>query len=53
MIAFAPLIVLVIVMGVYPNLFLDPMHASVNQLLAQIGIEGPISPSAERGDQQP
>jgi NADH-quinone oxidoreductase subunit M len=39
-IAFAPLIVLVIVMGVYPSLFLDPMHASVNQLLAQIGIEG-------------
>ena len=39
-IAFAPLILLVIVMGVYPNLFLDPMHASVNQLLAQIGIEG-------------
>jgi NADH-quinone oxidoreductase subunit M len=39
-IAFAPLIVLVIVMGVYPNLFLGPMHASVNQLLAQIGIEG-------------
>ena len=28
-IAFAPLIVLVIVMGVYPSLFLDPMHASV------------------------
>ena len=27
-------------MGVYPSLFLDPMHASVNQLLAQIGIEG-------------
>ncbi len=39
-IAFAPLIALVIVMGVYPSLFLDPMHASVNQLLAQIGIEG-------------
>ena len=39
-IAFAPLIVLVIVMGVYPSLFLDPMHASVNQLLAQIGHRG-------------
>ena len=24
-------------MGIYPGLFLDPMHASVNQLLAQIG----------------
>ena len=39
-IAFAPLIALVIVMGVYPSLFLDPMHASVNQLLAQLGVEG-------------
>ena len=39
-IAFAPLILLVIVMGVYPNLFLDPMHASVNNLLVQIGVEG-------------
>ena len=37
MIAFAPLVVLAIVMGVYPSLFLDPIHASVNQLLAQIG----------------
>ena len=27
-------------MGVYPSLFLDPMHASVNQLLAQIGDRG-------------
>jgi NADH-quinone oxidoreductase subunit M len=39
-VAFAPLIVLVIVMGVYPSLFLDPMHASVNQLLAQMGVAG-------------
>ena len=39
-IAFAPLIVLVIVMGVYPSIFLDPMHASVNQLLTQLGVEG-------------
>jgi NADH-quinone oxidoreductase subunit M len=38
-IAFAPLVVLAIIMGVYPALFLDPMHASVNQLLAQIGVE--------------
>ena len=54
MIAFAPLVVLAIVMGVYPSLFLDPMHASVNQLLAQIGVEpAPTSPSAERGDQSP
>ncbi len=39
-VAFAPLIVLVIVMGIYPSLFLDPMHASVNQLLAQMGVAG-------------
>ena len=37
MIAFAPLVILAIVMGVYPSMFLDPIHASVNQLLAQIG----------------
>ena len=29
MVAFAPLVVLAIVMGVYPALFLDPMDASV------------------------
>lgn len=40
MVAFAPLVVLALVMGVYPNLFLEPMHASVNQLLAQIGAAG-------------
>ncbi|MFL5336403.1 MAG: NADH-quinone oxidoreductase subunit M, partial [Geminicoccaceae bacterium] len=39
-IAFAPLLALVIVMGIYPTLFLDPMHASVNQLLAQLGVAG-------------
>ena len=27
-------------MGIYPSLFLDPMHASVNQLLAQMGAAG-------------
>jgi NADH-quinone oxidoreductase subunit M len=40
MVAFAPLVLLAIVMGVYPNLFLEPMHASVNQLLAQMGAAG-------------
>lgn len=39
MVAFAPLVVLAILMGVYPSLFLEPMHASVNQLLAQIGAD--------------
>jgi len=34
---FAPLIILVILMGIYPSLFLDPMAASVDHLLAQAG----------------
>ncbi len=37
MVAFAPLVVLVILMGVYPSLFLDPMTPAVDNLLAQIG----------------
>ena len=36
-IAFAPLIILVFVMGIYPSFFLDPMAASVDNLLIQIG----------------
>jgi NADH-quinone oxidoreductase subunit M len=35
MAAFAPLVVLVLLMGIYPNLFLEPMAASVDQLIAQ------------------
>ena len=35
--AFAPLVVLVIVMGIYPNLFLAPMTASVEALLEGLG----------------
>ncbi len=34
--AFAPLALLVLIMGVYPALFLDPMAASVDHLLAQV-----------------
>jgi NADH:ubiquinone oxidoreductase subunit 4 (subunit M) len=33
--AFAPLVLLVLLMGIYPNLFLDPIAASVDQLIAQ------------------
>jgi NADH-quinone oxidoreductase subunit M len=33
--AFAPLAALVLLMGIYPSLFLDPMAASVDHLLAQ------------------
>jgi NADH-quinone oxidoreductase subunit M len=36
-IAFAPLVVLTILMGIYPSLFLDPMQASVDNLLVQVG----------------
>jgi len=35
--SFAPLIILVILMGIYPSLFLDPMAASVDHLLTQAG----------------
>jgi NADH-quinone oxidoreductase subunit M len=34
--AFAPLAILVLLMGIYPALFLDPMAATVDQLLAQV-----------------
>jgi NADH-quinone oxidoreductase subunit M len=34
--AFAPLVLLTLLMGVYPSLFLDPMAASVNDLLAHL-----------------
>jgi NADH-quinone oxidoreductase subunit M len=42
-IAFAPLVVVAIVLGIYPSLFLEPMHASVDQLLAQIGAAEPAN----------
>jgi NADH-quinone oxidoreductase subunit M len=35
-IAFAPLVILTILMGIYPDLFLDPMRASVDHLMVQI-----------------
>ncbi|MGH6943220.1 MAG: NADH-quinone oxidoreductase subunit M [Geminicoccaceae bacterium] len=35
--AFAPLAVLVLLMGIYPSLFLTPMAASVDQLLVEAG----------------
>jgi NADH-quinone oxidoreductase subunit M len=41
-IAFAPLVAIVILMGVYPSLFLDPMQASVDSILAR------LVPPAER-----
>jgi NADH-quinone oxidoreductase subunit M len=39
--AFAPLVVLAILMGVYPSLFTDPMLPAVNNLLTQIGADDP------------
>ncbi len=39
-VAFAPLVVLVFVMGIYPSLFLDPMNASVGSLLARLTHQG-------------
>lgn len=38
-IAFAPLVVLAILMGVYPALFLDPMGPAVERLLTQMGVD--------------
>jgi NADH-quinone oxidoreductase subunit M len=35
-VAFAPLAILVLIMGIYPALFLDPMAASVDHLLARM-----------------
>lgn len=34
----SPLLVLTLVMGIYPEIFLDPMHVSCNNLLMQIGL---------------
>ena len=42
---FAPLVVLVIVMGVYPGPFLDIMHMSVSNLLGQV--ESALNASAQ------
>jgi NADH-quinone oxidoreductase subunit M len=39
-IAFAPLVLLALFMGVYPRFFIAPMEASVSNLLAQIGAQG-------------
>ena len=36
-IAFVPLVVITLLMGIYPALFLDPMKASVDNLVAQLG----------------
>jgi NADH-quinone oxidoreductase subunit M len=36
-IAFVPLVVITLLMGIYPALFLDPMKASVDNLLAELG----------------
>jgi NADH-quinone oxidoreductase subunit M len=36
-VAFAPLILIAILMGVYPSLFIDPVMPSVDRLLAEIG----------------
>ncbi len=45
-VAFAPLVVIAILMGVYPSVFLDPIAPSVNNLLAQIA---PAQKAAQAG----
>ncbi|MCH9051537.1 MAG: NADH-quinone oxidoreductase subunit M, partial [Proteobacteria bacterium] len=41
---FAPLIFAVLWMGIYPNSFLDVMHASVDNLIAQAQLAAPAPP---------
>ncbi|GAB6053659.1 NADH-quinone oxidoreductase subunit M [Magnetospira thiophila] len=36
---FAPLVLVVLWMGIYPSTFLDPMHASVEHLLSQVHVQ--------------
>ena len=38
--AFAPLILWALFMGIYPSFFIEPMEASVENLLSQIGATG-------------
>jgi NADH-quinone oxidoreductase subunit M len=44
--AFAPLVVVAVLMGLYPSLFTDPMAASVDNLLVQIGAAPPPTRTA-------
>jgi hypothetical protein len=46
--SFAPLVVLVLLMGIYPSIFLEPMAASVDHLLNQAAL--PQTELAGRGD---
>ncbi|MBL6958044.1 MAG: NADH-quinone oxidoreductase subunit M [Rhodospirillales bacterium] len=43
---FAPLVILVLWMGVYPSSFLDFMHASVNNLISQVEVARAAAESA-------
>ena len=42
---FAPLVVLVLWMGIYPSSFLDVMHASVDNLVARVQLAANASPT--------
>jgi NADH-quinone oxidoreductase subunit M len=48
MAAFAPLALLVLLMGIYPALFLDPMAATVDRLLVEAGATAPVTDFAAR-----
>ncbi len=39
-VAFAPLVLLALFMGIYPSFFIEPMQASIDNLLVQIGASG-------------
>ncbi len=44
--AFAPLVILVILMGVYPSFFTDPMMPAIERVLAEIGASSPTRAAA-------
>ena len=50
--AFAPLAIIVLLMGVYPSFFLRPMAPAVNELVAQAGYEAP-APSRAAAEPTP
>ena len=44
---FAPILVLIVVMGVYPKPFLDRMHGAVGTLIRQVSVEERMAPQAD------
>jgi NADH-quinone oxidoreductase subunit M len=49
LLAFAPILVLIVVMGVYPKPFLDPMHESVRSVIRLVETRVDPGPHTSRG----